>query len=127
MKRISLGLVLLVMPLIAVACTGGDKKDAATGTVPVPSGAAASSGMVAPNTFLTFEGARYRLADTLQANLVGQDGFTQVGTTREADIEFEGDLKVYRRDGDGQSLYTLSPATGEGERAVPALWLRWMP
>ena len=34
-----------------------------------------SMGSIAPDTFLTFEGARYRAVDIIQAPLVGEDEF----------------------------------------------------
>ena len=85
-----------------------------------------SSGLVAADTFLTFEGQRYRLYETVQADLT-PDEFTQVGVASEADIDFEGELVIYDRAGDDTAVYTLSPGQDEdGEESdIPALWLRW--
>ncbi len=85
-----------------------------------------SSGFVAPNVFMTFEGQRYQLRDVLQANLISDD-FTEVGVASEANIDFDGELTVYRRQGDDSAVYTYSPAVdAEGEEGdLPALWNRW--
>ena len=85
-----------------------------------------SSGFVAPNVFMTFEGQRYQLRDVLQADLIS-DQFTEIGAASEANIDFDGDLTVYRRQGDDAAVYTYSPAVdGESEEGdVPALWNRW--
>ena len=85
-----------------------------------------SSGFVAPNTFLTLEGQRYQLGYVFEADLISDD-FTEVGAALEADIDFDGELTVFRRQGDDSAVYTYSPAEdAEGEKFdLPALWLRW--
>ena len=85
-----------------------------------------SSGFVAPNTFLTLEGQRYQLGDVFEADLI-TDQFTEIGVASEANIDFDGELTVYRRQGDDSAVYTFSPAVdAEGEEEdVTALWLRW--
>ncbi len=87
-----------------------------------------SSGFVAPNVFLTFDGQRYQLRDVLQANLIADD-FTEIGAASEADIDFEGELTVFRRQGDDSAVYTYSPAVDIGgeEGDVLALWEKWEP
>ena len=111
------------LALLAAAC-GGDSGPAASDEP--AGGGPASSGLVAPDTFLTFDGQRYQLREVLQADLIS-DEFTEIGVASEADIEHEGDLKVYGRQSDGAAVYTFSPAVdAEGEEGeVPALWLRW--
>ena len=129
------------LALLAAAC-GGDSTPAATnsddsgsetsdqpsGDEPTSSGGdePTSSGFVAPNVFMTFDGQRYQLRDVLQANLISDD-FTEVGAASEADIDFDGELTVFRRQGDDSAVYTYSPAEdAEGEKFdLPALWLRW--
>ena len=122
------------LALIAAAC-GSDSTPAAPNSD--DSGPAAddsiggeltSSGFVAPNTFLTFEGQRYQLRDVLQADLISDD-FTEVGAASEADIDFGGELTVYRRQGDDAAVYTFSPAidTDGEEGDVLALWEKWEP
>ncbi len=111
------------LALLAAAC-GGDSGPAASDE---PDGEGPeSSGLVAPDTFLTFEGQRYRLREVLQADLIS-DEFTEIGVASEADIDHEGELKVYRGQDDGAAVYTYSPAVdgGSEEGDVPALWLRW--
>jgi hypothetical protein len=86
-----------------------------------------SSGSVAPNTFLTFDGQQYRLVELMQADLIDDSAFEEVGEATDADIDQE-DLVVYRKGDDSDAVYTYaegmdSEAVGEG---VPALWYRWM-
>ncbi len=102
-------------------------EEAPDGDEPVSSGPI--SGSVAPNTFLTFNGEKYRLTDLVQADLVPQSEFTEIGVASEADIDYEGELRVYRRQGDKAAVYTFSPPVdAEGEEGVtPALWLKWEP
>ncbi len=122
------------LALLAAAC-GGDSTPAATNSD--DSGPAAiddstggdeptSSGFVAPNVFMTFEGQRYQLRDVLQANLIS-DQFTEIGAATEANIDFDGELTVFRRQGDEAAVYTYSPAvdTEDEEGDLPALWNRW--
>ena len=122
------------LAMFAAAC-GGDSTPAATNsddsgseTSDQPSGGdePTSSGFVAPNTFLTLEGQRYQLGDVFQANLIS-DQFTEIGVASAADIDFEGELTVFRRSGEDAAVYTFSPAMDvEGEEEdVSALWLRW--
>ena len=111
------------LALLAAAC-GGDSEPTASDE---PDGEGPpSSGLVGPNTFMTFEGQRYQLREILQVDLIN-DEFTEVGVASEANIEYEGELTVFRRQGDGADVYTLSPAMDiEGvEGGVPALWFHW--
>ncbi len=121
------------LALLAAACSGDSGPAASNGDDSGPAaadessrGGTTSSGFVAPNTFLTFEGQRYQLRDVLQAGLIS-DEFTEIGLASEADIDHEGELKVYRGQDDGAAVYTYSPALdgGSEEGDVPALWLRW--
>ena len=121
------------LALLAAAC-GGDSGPAATNDDDSGPAAAedstgdgpASSGFVAPNVFMTFEGQRYQLRDVLQADLIAEE-FREIGVASEADIDFDGELTVYRRQGDAAAVYTFSPAAEtEGEEGdLPALWNRW--
>lgn len=123
--------------ILASACGDGGEKERSTSTVQPtangPSGVSSSS--VAPNTFLTYEGRRYRLVDLEQANLVDEGEFEQIGVASDADID-QAVLAVYSRIGDDEALYTYAPeqpeptevAAVEGEDATtPALWYRWVP
>ncbi len=87
-----------------------------------------SSGFVAPNVFMTFDGQRYQLRDIFQADLI-TDQFTEIGAASEADIDFDGELNVYRRAGDDMAVYTYSLAVDaeDEEGDVPALWEKWEP
>ncbi len=123
------------LALLAAAC-GGDSTPAISDSD--DSGPAAAddsaggddpaSGFVAPNVFMTFEGQRYQLRDVLQADLI-TDQFTEIGAASEANIDFDGALTVYRRQGDDSAVYTYSPAVdAEGEEGdLPALWEKWEP
>ncbi|MCH7523062.1 MAG: hypothetical protein IH920_04740 [Chloroflexi bacterium] len=99
-------------PAAADDLTGGDE--------------ASSSGFVAPNVFMTFEGQRYQLRDVLQADLI-PDQFTEIGAASEANIDFDGELTVFRRQGDDSAVYTYSPAVDaeDEEGDLPALWEKW--
>jgi hypothetical protein len=122
----------LMLGLLAGACGNSgtapaaddEQRPAGESTADAP----VSSGLVAADTFMTFDGQRYELKDTLQADLTADD-FTEVGVASEADIDHDGGLAVYRRAGDDSAVYTLSPASDEeGEEAdVPELWLKWEP
>lgn len=120
---------LVSLAVFAGACGSDDDEPAQPSpTSPPAGGSVPSTGSVAPNTFLTFEGAQYRLVELLQADLVDDSAFEEVGEATAIDIDQE-DLTVYRRAGDGSAVYTFSPGTesevvGEG---IPALWYRWSP
>jgi hypothetical protein len=103
--------VVLSLSLVAAAC-GGDSGP--RGADEPLEEAPQSSGLVAPDTFLVFDGQRYRLQDTLQADL-SDDDFTEIGVASKADIDVEGDLKVYVRDGDDDAVYTFSLPVLEDE------------
>lgn len=134
----SLAAALLVFGIVGAAC-GNDGDSAAergSGQPTVaPAGGGVSSSSVAADTFLTFEGQRYRLVDLEQANLVDDSDFEQIGAASDADID-QADLTVYSRTGDDVAIYTYAseqPEPGEvaaveGEDATtPALWYRWAP
>ena len=113
--------------LLAVACNGDGGNPAASNnddSGPDDTGPS-SSGAIVQDTFLTFEGRRYELSEILQADLVS-DEFTEVGAASEADIDYEGELKVYTRAGD-DAVYTYSAAVDvDGEEAdAPATWAKW--
>lgn len=123
--------LLVAGSMVFVACGDDDDSNAdgagAAPTQVVSDSGAVSNSMVAPNTFLTFEGDRYRLQSLEQANLSGADsGYAEAGTASEADID-QDDLTVYRRDGEPDAVYTYAAAQGEGEEGTPALWYRWAP
>ena len=122
------------LALLAAACGGdstpavSDSDDSGPAAADDSPGGdeATSSGFVAPNVFMTFEGQRYQLRDVLQANLI-TDQFTEIGVASEANIDFGGELTVYRRQGDDSAVYTYSSAIDIGgeEGDLPALWNRW--
>jgi len=128
---LSAAAILAGLALLAGACGKDDDDDDRSpteqpATVSDAGGSVPSSGSVAPNTFLTFEGQQYRLVDLLQADLIDDSDFEDVGEATEADIDQE-DLTVYRKADDADAVYTYaepieSEAAGEG---IPALWYRW--
>lgn len=127
--RASSVLIIVAVPLafaLTVACGGDDASEQATTPEPTVDNPI-SSGFVTPDTFLSFEGQRYRLQDTLQADLV-EDEFVELGVASEADIDYEGDLAVFSRTGDASSVYTFSPILDEAgeDTGAPGLWLRWL-
>lgn len=116
------------LALLASACNDGGGGPAASNdkdSGPADTGPS-SSGAIAPDTFLTFDGKQYELRDVLQADLIS-DEFTVVGVASQADIE--GDLTVYTRAADDAAVYTYSPVVdGEGEEGgTPATWAQWEP
>jgi hypothetical protein len=134
-NRFALGGAALIasLAILAGAC-GDDNGDDDAGTVqPTPTaslagGSVPSSGSVAPNTFLTYDGERYRLVDLQQADLVDESEFEELGEASQADID-QDDLTVYRKADDADAVYTYSEpveseVVGEGS---PGLWYRWTP
>jgi hypothetical protein len=131
-NRLALGGAVLIVASAILAGACGDDDDGAgtpaepTATVADAGASVPSSGSVAPNTFLTFEGQQFRLVELLQADLIDEGAFEEAGEASEADIDQE-DLTVYRKADDPDAVYTYAPgiegeAVGEG---VPALWYRW--
>lgn len=132
-NRVTLGAtgVLVGLAVLAGACgsdddDGGSSPTEPPATVADAGGSVPSSGSVAPNTFLTFEGQQYRLVELIQADLIDDSAFEDVGEATEADIDQE-DLTVYREADDADAVYTYAEAiesevVGEG---APALWYRW--
>lgn len=132
-NRVALGgaAILVSLTVLAGACgtddDGGDEATAAPSpTASLAGGSVPSSGSVAPNTFLTFEGEQYRLVDLLQEDLIDDSGFEEAGEATAADID-QDDLTVYRAADEEDAVYTYakpidSEVPGEG---VPGLWYRW--
>ena len=118
------------LALLAAACNGDGGGPAASNLK--DSGAAdtgpSSSGAIVAETFLTFDGKQYELREILQADLIG-DEFAEIGVASDADIDYEGDLKVYTRSGDDVAVYTYSSAVDvDGEEGdTPATWAQWEP
>lgn len=112
--------VVTVLAFVAMGC-GGDEGQAVSTPEDGPPAASSGGGMVAPNTFLVFQGQRYELVHLLQADLVKEAEFKAIGEASDADIDFSGKLTVYERQNDGEAVYTLSPETVDDV----AFWLRW--
>jgi hypothetical protein len=124
MKTVSLlaaGIVTLLGSFAIAA--GGDKTTSVS--IPPGDGNAAgirpADGVVPPNTFLTFEGRQYELVNLFGADLVPEDQFERVGSASKSDIDLGGDLAVYARRGDANSVYTLNPRTADD----PQYWMQW--
>lgn len=97
--------VVTALALVAAACGGdSDSGDVERAADEGPQ----SLGSMAADIFLTFDGQRYRLMVTRQAGLI-DDEFTEIGVATDADIDFEGELLVFSREGDDQAVYTFSP------------------
>jgi len=113
----SLSASLLAVGIFLGGCSDDDdgnvqQPTAGPAETPAGGGAVTSNSSVAPNTFLTFEGDRYRLESLEQANLAPDDGeYTEVGTASEADID-QADLTVFRREGEPDAVYTYADARG---------------
>ena len=129
--HISLSVAAALTIAASVACGGGGPGDkasrdgAAGGEQPVVSLGGAQT---VPNTLMTFDGARYRLSDIQQADLMGGAEFERIGAATDADIAYEGELTVYSRSGDDRAVWTRMEARegAEGE-GTPAMWYRWAP
>jgi len=120
--------ILALVSAIGFAC--GDSDDGGTGGDAAPDDQTGgtgddSLGAIVPNTFLTYEGDRYRLAEIIQADLADETEFSEVIEGSEADLD--GDLTVYTRDGDSASVYTFWEGSGSGDEAVPDSWYKWDP
>lgn len=122
MKKLSIlaAGVVTALALVAIGC-GGDDGPEVSAPEEGPPAVSSGGGMVAPNTFLTYEGQRYELVHLLQADLVEESEFRATGEATDADIDFSGKLTVYERQNDAEAVYTLSPATADDV----AFWLRW--
>ena len=121
-------LVVASLALLAAACNGDGGGPAASkdkDSGPADTGPS-SSGAIVADTFLTFQGKQYELREVLQADLVN-DEFAEIGVASDADIDYEGDLKVFRRSGDDASVYTFSAAVDVAaeEGDTPATWAKW--
>ncbi len=129
--HIALGAAAALAIAAGVACGGDggsdeDARDGATGgEQPVVSSGGAQT---VPNTMLTFDGARYRLSDIQQADLIDGGEFERIGAATDADIDYEGELAVYSRAGDDGAVWTRMEAReGAVDEGTPALWYRWAP
>ena len=127
-----LALSMMAFLVIVAACGDGDSQPVTTARsrisgAPTPSGG--GSGAVPADTFLTFDSQRYVLREVLADPSIPASDFVEIGTASQADIDYVGELKVYRRQGDATYVYTYSPPASVGgqENAVPAAWLRWEP
>lgn len=117
---------ILALSLAFVACGDDDTVDGDSAVVDDDDTSGAdSAGAIVPNTFLTYDGAQYRLADILQADLEDESEFAEAGEATAADVD--GDLTVYSREGDDSSVFTFFEGSGEGESATPDNWYRWEP
>jgi hypothetical protein len=131
-NRLALVGAVLIVPLaiLAGACGNDNGSQGSpvepTATVADAGASVPSSGSVAPNTFLTFEGRRYRLMELLQVDLIDESAFEGAGVATEADIDQE-DLTVYRKADDPSAVYTYSRGSDSEEvgEGIPALWYRW--
>jgi hypothetical protein len=116
LKFIAVGAIALLATL-AVACGGGGKAPESNDGA----GAVSSAGMVAPDTFLTYDGQRYELVNILQEDFVSRSEFQVAGEATEADVDMKGDMRVFIRTGDAGSIYTYSAPTADDT----GFWLAW--
>lgn len=123
--------ILASLAILAGGCGNDDDSDGGQPTerpttVSDAGGSVPSIGSVAPNTFLTFDGKRYRLVELMQADLIDDAGFEEVGEATDADVDQE-DLTVYRTSDDSDSVFTFSKGRESEEvgEDIPAFWYRW--
>jgi hypothetical protein len=126
-RAFALAVLLGSLHFVAIACGGNSERaapegDESVGDVPT------SSGLATDGTFLNFDGRRYELQGTTEGQLPA-DEFTEIGVASEADIDFEGELVVYRRARDDYTVYTLPLGLSEdrGEADVVLVWQEWKP
>lgn len=115
--------IVTALAIVAIGC-GGSKEPTLEVSVPEENPQVVSpggGGLVVPNTFLTFEGARFELVHFMQVDMTNEAEFHAVGEASEADIGLTGGPTVYQRDADPDAVYTLAPATNDDV----AMWLRW--
>jgi hypothetical protein len=57
------------------------------------------------------------------------DEYEEIGVATDADIDYDGELKIYQRAGDTSGdVYSLSAAMpGADDEGAPALWYQWSP
>ena len=116
MKRMMVLVGSVAVAAAIFAACGGDNSDDVQDTS--DSGVVGSSGQVAADTYLEFDGTRYQLVEILIENLVDGDDFEEIGTATRADVD--GPLEVYDG-GDDDVVYTYAPADG----ADIGSWLKW--
>lgn len=117
----------VAVSMLGLACGDDDDADTTAGgqTSDEATGAQNVAGAIVPDTFLTYDDQQFELKEILQANLFEESEFTEAGEASAIDVD--GDPTVYRREGDGASVYTFFEASGSGEEAIPANWYRWEP
>ena len=119
LKMIVTGAV-IALAVLAIGCGGSDEPEV---SVPEenPQVVTPGGGLVAPNTFLSYEGGRYELVHFMQVDMTDESEFRPVGEATEASIDLTGGSTVYERDADPEAVYTLAPASADDV----AMWLRW--
>lgn len=111
LRLLFIPLTLVTVFALAAACggdSGPEDREGAADEIPQ------ASGLVEADTSLTFEGQLYRLTGEVPGDL-DDDGFTEVGVTSKVDIDFDGELTVFRREGENEAVYTFSPVVVEEE------------
>jgi hypothetical protein len=112
--------VVTALAIFAVGCSGGSNEPGTSvpedGPVVSPGG-----GLVPRDRFLEFEGRRYMLTLELHEGMFEDSEFHAIGEASSSDIPLPGGNTVYERQNDPDAVYTLSPATADGDK----LWLRW--
>ncbi len=128
-KFLSLAVIGLLAIGLTAAMACGDDDDGGGSDNPSPADqgivSGPGAGAIVPNTFLTYNGAQYRLSDILQADLEDSSTFSEIGEAAEADVD--GDLTVFTREGDSDSVYTFWKSSGSGDTATPDSWYHWEP
>lgn len=121
--------LLAALAVVAVACGGDDTPPAETSNDPAVSDLDGGSvspggGMIAPNTFLEYAGKRYQLVNMVQADFLDRAEFTEVGVATDIDIDADGPVTVYARNGDETGVWTYAEEV-DGEAGAPGLWMHW--
>lgn len=119
MKAITILLVGAVVVLASLAVACGD--DGGRVGAQAPGTGAVGGGMIAPNQFLTHEGARYELVNMMLEIMVPAEQFVPVGVATQSDVDLKGDMRVFQREGDSTAIYTYSAPTADDG----GIWLAW--
>lgn len=114
-RLLTVGAIAL-LAAVAVACGGDDDSPSDGGEV-----AGGGSGLIRPNTFMTYEGQRYELVNMIFEDMVPESEFHEAGVATQADIDMKGDMRVFKRDGDTTAVYTYSAPTADDV----GIWLAW--
>lgn len=114
--RVILMMAALGLATLAAGCEDDETFDPIAGAV----------GAIGPETEIVFEGDVYRPVEAIERSEVENDELTQVGVTEEFSEPYEGEIPVYEREDEDETVYT--PAiTIDPPGSIDDYWIRWRP